>query len=68
MKGLAGLSGTELAQISVRYREVAQGGQLEYVAESPIAVKALHQWFDELLADHGPDRRNATRRDPDSGP
>ena len=63
--GLAGLTRAQLAGIRVRYREVVQGGQLDYVTEDAIAAEALHHWFDELLADHGPDLRDAALRDPD---
>lgn len=53
MPGLAQLKAAKPGQVSIAYRDVAAGAELEYRSRDPRMVTALHQWFDAQLADHG---------------
>lgn len=57
MPGLAVLKAAQPGQMSIAYRDVAAGAELEYRSRDPRIVAALHQWFDAQLADHGADAR-----------
>lgn len=39
--------------VSVEYSEVERGAAIRYESQSPRLVRALHQWFDAQLQDHG---------------
>lgn len=53
MPGLAQLRAAQAGQVSIAYRDLAAGAELEYRSRDPRMVAALHQWFDAQLADHG---------------
>lgn len=55
MPGLAELQRAKPGQISIAYRDIEGGAQLDYATPRPELVKALHQWFDAQVSDHGPD-------------
>lgn len=55
MPGLAELSAAKPGQISIDYRDVKGGAELNYGTRNPELVKALHRWFDTQVSDHGPD-------------
>lgn len=46
-------------RIEFRYAELPNGAQIEYAAEDPALVSALHRWFEAQLSDHG---EHASRR------
>lgn len=53
MPGLAALrAGHE--RIEPRYRELPDGAQITYSTTDGALVRALHQWFDAQVSDHGP--------------
>jgi|SRR5579862_9402106 len=55
MPGLAKLKTANPGDLSVRYRELAKGAQIEYSSRIPEVIAAIHEWFDAQLADHGAD-------------
>ncbi|MFS8064675.1 MAG: hypothetical protein ACMG5Z_08805 [Luteimonas sp.] len=55
MPGLAVLEASRPGQIGIEYEDVEAGAKLTYGAADAKLVKALHQWFDAQLADHGSD-------------
>ena len=55
MPGLAELRAAKPGQISIAYRDVKGGAELEYRSKAPSLVAALHKWFDAQLSDHGAD-------------
>ncbi|MEO6982216.1 MAG: hypothetical protein ABI072_03775 [Edaphobacter sp.] len=55
MPGLAVLKTSKPGQISIDYKDVKAGAELTYGTTDAKLVKALHQWFDAQLADHGSD-------------
>jgi len=52
MPGLATLRQAKPGQIKIEYKELRNGGQINYSTEDPRLVKAIHQWFDAQLTDH----------------
>jgi hypothetical protein len=55
MPGLAELKAAPRGAVAVRYREVRGGAELHYRSHDKRLVRALHQWFDAQLDDHGHD-------------
>jgi hypothetical protein len=55
MPGLAKLKTANPGELSIRYRELANGAAIEYSSHNPELVSAIHEWFDAQLADHGAD-------------
>lgn len=55
MPGLARLQAARPGQLSIVYREVPGGAELEYRSHDTGLIAALHDWFDAQLADHGAD-------------
>jgi hypothetical protein len=55
MPGLAQLQAAAPGRISVSYKEVDGGADIGYTSADPALVKALHDWFDAQVADHGKD-------------
>ena len=55
MPGLAELQAARPGQVAIGYREVPGGAELAYTTRSPKLVRALHEWFDAQLSDHGAD-------------
>lgn len=53
MPGLAELRLSKPGAISVNYREVQGGAELNYQTSDTKLVAALHRWFDAQLSDHG---------------
>ncbi|MCB1950225.1 aspartate carbamoyltransferase [Nitrosomonas sp.] len=52
MPGLAALKSAGPDQISIEYRELPVGAQINYFSRSPQLIEAIHQWFDAQLHDH----------------
>jgi hypothetical protein len=55
MPGLATLKGAKPGDITIRYSDLVDGGQIEYSSRNPTLVSAVHDWFDAQLSDHGAD-------------
>lgn len=55
MRCLAVLKASKPGQIDIEYKDVEAGAELIYGTADAKLVKALHQWFDAQLADHGSD-------------
>ena len=60
MPGLPELKMSKPDAISVDYREVEGGAELNYRTSDTKLVAALHRWFDAQLSDHGADVRCRT--------
>jgi hypothetical protein len=52
MPGLA-LLRAEYEQVEVVYTPLPDGAQIDYKAEAPELIAALHAWFEAQLSDHG---------------
>ena len=55
MPGLAELRSAKPGQLRISYRDVKGGAELAFRTSDPGLVRAVHEWFDAQLADHGPD-------------
>jgi hypothetical protein len=55
MPGLSELRAAKPGEITIDYRDVDGGAELEYRTSSGAMVAALHKWFDAQVADHGAD-------------
>ncbi|KRB93006.1 hypothetical protein [Noviherbaspirillum sp. Root189] len=55
MPGLSTLREARPGQISIAYRDIKGGAELQYHAADAKLTTALHQWFDAQLSDHGDD-------------
>lgn len=52
MAGLAELRKAKQGEISIVYKELSDGAEVDYTAESPVLINAIHQFFDAQLSDH----------------
>lgn len=52
MPGLAVLR-ADFGQVEVVYTPLSDGAQIDYKAEAPELIAAIHAWFDAQLSDHG---------------
>jgi hypothetical protein len=55
MPGLAQLQAAGPGRVAIAYRELPDGAELTYTTADAALVRALHQWFDAQLSDHGRD-------------
>jgi hypothetical protein len=55
MPGLAELETAKPGQVSIAYKAVAGGAELRYRTSDLKLARALHDWFDAQLSDHGAD-------------
>lgn len=55
MPGLADLKAAPADALTVTYRDVEDGAELTYRANTDALRDAVHRWFDAQLADHGHD-------------
>lgn len=55
MPGMAEMKAAKPDELTVGYRELDDGAELDYVSHSPAIIAAVHRWFDAQLADHGRD-------------
>lgn len=55
MPGLSELRSAKPGRITITYRNVPGGAELEYRTADAGLVAALHNWFDAQLSDHGAD-------------
>ncbi|MDD5412386.1 MAG: aspartate carbamoyltransferase [Methylobacter sp.] len=55
MPGLAQLKKAEIDDIKFEYKALPNGAQIHYSTEYPQYDKALHEWFDAQVSDHGSD-------------
>jgi len=55
MPGLSALKEARPGQITIDYKDLKEGAELNYTTANAELVTALHQWFDAQLADHGKD-------------
>lgn len=59
MPGLATLQERHNS-LNVMYREVEGGAQITYASQDDVVVRAVHDWFDAQLRDHGSDAAQGT--------
>jgi len=52
MPGLHALRSAEKGALSIIYKELPDGAQIDYRSEKPALVAAIHQFFDAQLSDH----------------
>lgn len=52
MPGLDKLRKATPNQIDIVYKELPNGAEINYSTDSPVLIKAIHQWFDAQLNDH----------------
>jgi hypothetical protein len=52
MAGLEGLRTAEKGTLSIIYKELPDGAQIDYTSEKTNLVTAIHQFFDAQLSDH----------------
>lgn len=52
MPGLAKLKAARPGEIRIAYKDLPDGGEIEYASEVPGLIAALHVWFDAQLSDH----------------
>ncbi|MCI0483275.1 MAG: aspartate carbamoyltransferase [candidate division NC10 bacterium] len=52
MPGLAELRKAKPGEIKVEYKELSNGGQINYATDDPALIEAVHRWFDAQLSDH----------------
>jgi hypothetical protein len=52
MPGLAELRRAKPGEIKVKYKELHNGGEIDYSTDYPALIEAIHQWFDAQLSDH----------------
>jgi len=52
MPGLAELRKAKPGEITVEYKELSNGAQINYATDDPALIEAVHQWFDAQLSDH----------------
>jgi hypothetical protein len=55
MPGLAQLRLAQPGQLSITYRDIAGGAELQYQSKVASLVEAVHTWFEAQLSDHGAD-------------
>lgn len=55
MPGMAEMKAAKPDELTVSYRALDDGAELDYVSHSPAVIAAVHRWFDAQLADHGRD-------------
>ena len=59
MPGLSELRSARPDELSVEYRELTDGAEIDYRSNTPSIVIAIHRWFDAQLSDHGQDATTA---------
>ena len=52
MPGLATLQAARPGQVKYVYEDLPDGGRLDYLADDPALVEAIHRYFDAQLSDH----------------
>ncbi len=57
MSGLAQLKKAKPGEISINYKDLPNGGEVQYSSANVSLVSALHHWFDAQLSDHGTDAK-----------
>ncbi|MFC7513422.1 aspartate carbamoyltransferase [Herbaspirillum sp. GCM10030257] len=62
MPGLSTLREARPGQISISYRDIKGGAELQYHTAETKFTAALHQWFDAQLSDHGNDATDGNRQ------
>src|SRR5512142_1315758 len=55
MPGLSELKSAGAGELTVGYRELADGAEIVYTGHTATIVDAIHRWFDAQLRDHGHD-------------
>lgn len=60
MPGLRDLQNAKSGEINITYQDLSYGGQVRYSTENIHLVKALHQWFDAQMSDHGADAKEGS--------
>ncbi len=59
MAGLEELRNAKQGEISIVYKELSDGAEIDYTTESPVLINAIHQWFGAQLKEHA---RHATHQ------
>jgi hypothetical protein len=65
MPGLAALT-AGYQRIEVSYRDLPDGGRIDYRTADPSLAAAIRDWFDAQLSDHGDHAQPAANAGPDS--
>ena len=52
MAGLQTLKTAEKGSLSIVYKELPDGAEIDYSSEKPELISAIHQFFDAQLSDH----------------
>ena len=60
MPGMAEMKAATADELTVSYRELDDGAELDYTGHSSRIVAAIHRWFDAQLSDHGHDAATST--------
>jgi hypothetical protein len=55
MPGLEALRQAKPGEMSVKYADIQNGAQLQFIARRPELIHALHSWIGAQLGDHGKD-------------
>ncbi|MDP3009076.1 MAG: aspartate carbamoyltransferase [Methylococcales bacterium] len=59
MAGLAELRKAKQGEISIVYKELSDGAEIDYATDSSVLITAIHQWFEAQLTEHA---RHATHQ------
>jgi len=62
MPGLAEMRAAPAGELEVTYRELDDGAEIDYRAQAPELVAAVHRWFDAQASDHGRDATATSAR------
>ena len=52
MPGLRTLRAAKPGEIKIEYKELCNGARIDYSADNPRLIEAIHLWFDAQLRDH----------------
>jgi len=52
MPGIKELRKAKPNQISIIYKDLRDGAEINYSADNPVLINAIHKWFDAQLSDH----------------
>ena len=55
MPGLSRLKSAKTGEIHILYQAEPKGASLVFTSKNPAMIKAIHQWFDAQVHDHGHD-------------
>jgi len=67
MPGLRTLRAAKPGEIRIEYQTLANGARINYAAENPRLIEAIHLWFDAQLRDHARHAVPGHIHDPEHG-